>query len=175
MPEKEEKKENIMVCFNCNREIDVYGLKEGSHFKCKECYKTLIVSPSYINLRKKFLNIINKGAIFGIIGGLIPMIILMGIATIYPFIIVPIYIILGIIILLSLKYFIKRASDIIVGIFFAEYGLYLNISSIILSKFGNSNYQLSLDKLNFSMYLLSAFSLFLIIWGLLSRKRYKLK
>ena len=46
-------KKNI-ICYNCERIIDVADIEENMLFKCKQCYSTLIKNDYFRVLRNQF-------------------------------------------------------------------------------------------------------------------------
>ncbi len=170
-----EKKTKKIICYNCQREIDASDLSEGTFFKCKRCFSTLVVADYFRILRERMVRNRDKWGLIGLIISLFPMIILMAIITTYPVLIVVFYLILSSAIILSLAYFKKTAADILFGIVFAEIGVYANITRIILNYYSLPKFAERAPSLGLQVYFFLIAGCFLILFGIRRRRYFVLK
>jgi hypothetical protein len=161
-----------IICYNCLRKIDISDLEEGTSFKCKNCYTTLIVADYFRVVREKMLAGRNRWGIIGLILGLSPMLLIMDIVTVNPVFFVGLFTLINIIIILNLYYFRKRANDIMLGIIFAELGIYANITSFVLKFYTVAPYSRNLPNLSLHIYFFLISGSLLIFVGLWGRKRF---
>lgn len=166
---------NKIVCYNCDRVIDVSGIEMGTIFKCARCYTTLIKTEYFKTSRKHILKKRNKVLIYGIALGIIPMPIMMTFITVKPVEIFIFYLLLDILVVYSIIYFSKRANDILFAIAIAELGIFANITRIILQNFTIPKYLEKVNDLSFQTYFLLILSVVLISLGLMKRKRMIIK
>lgn len=162
---------NKIICYNCDRIIDVSDIEIGTIFKCKQCYSTLIKTEYFKTSRKDIMLKRNKVLTYGIALGVLPMPIMMYFLTTKPVEIFIFYIVLDILMVYSIRYFSLRANDILFAIAIAELGIFANISRIILQNFTIPKYMDKINDLSFQTYFLLILSVVLIIFGLRRRKR----
>lgn len=163
---------NKILCYNCDRKIDVSDIEIGTIFKCKQCYTTLIKTDYFKTPRKNLVKKRNKILIYGVALGVLPMPLIMAYITTRPVEIVSFYLFIDIIILLSIKYFSLRANDIIFGIVLAELGIFANITRIILNEFILPKYASEVNDMSFQIYLFFSLAILFIFLGLSRRKRF---
>jgi uncharacterized paraquat-inducible protein A len=169
--EKDDNLTNKIICYNCDRLIDVSDIEIGTIFKCKQCYSTLIKTDYFKTSRKNIMTRRNKVLTYGIALGVLPMPLMMYFITTKPVEIVIFYLIIDILMVYSIKYFSKIANDILFAIAIAELGIFANITRIILQNFTIPKYLDKVNDLSFQTYFLLIFSVILMILGLRRRKR----
>ena len=162
---------NKIICYNCDRVIDVSDIEIGTIFKCKQCYSTLIKTDYFKTSRKSIMQKRNKVLIYGIALGVLPMPLMMYFITTKPVEIVLFYLIIDILMVYSIKYFSKTANDILFAIAIGELGIFANITRIILQNFTIPKYLDKINDLSFQTYFLLILSIMLMILGLRRRKR----
>ena len=166
---------NKILCYNCDRKIDVSEIEIGTIFKCKQCYTTLIKTDYFKTPRKNLVKKRNKVLIYGIAIGILPMPLLMAYVTTRPMEIVSFYIVIDLLMIWSIKYFSLRANDIIFGIVLAELGIFANITRITLNEFALPKFVSEINDLSFQVYVFLFLAIIFIFLGLSRRKRFILK
>ena len=172
-PKKLENK-NIL-CYNCGRIIDASDIEERSVFKCKQCYSTLVKSDFFRVNRDKFSKRRNKMILLGLSVATFPMPLILAYVTTKPVEIIIFYVILNTLILLSVNYFSRRASDIIFGIIFAEMGIFANITRLIFINFSQPQFADKIPELRFQVYFFLVASVVLMIMGINRRRKFILR
>lgn len=166
---------NKILCYNCDRKIDVSEIEIGTIFKCKQCYTTLIKTDYFKTPRKNLVKKRNKILIYGVAIGILPMPLLMAYVTTRPMEIVSFYIVIDLLMIWSIKYFSLRANDIIFGIVLAELGIFANITRITLNEFSLPKFVSEINDLSFQVYAFLFLAILFIFLGLSRRKRFILK
>lgn len=166
---------NKIICYNCDRLIDVSDIEIGTIFKCSQCYTTLIKTEYFKTSRKHILKKRNKVLMYGIALGILPMPLMMMLITTKPVEIFIFYIVLDILMVFSIKYFSQRANDILFAIAIAELGIFANITRIVLQNFTIPKYLDKVNDLSFQTYFLLILAVVLISVGLIRRKRMLIK
>lgn len=162
---------NKIICYNCDRFIDVSDIEIGTIFKCKQCYTTLIKTDYFKSPRKNLMKSRNKVLTYGIALGILPMPLLMYFITVKPVEIVIFYIVLDLIMVLSVRYFSLRANDILFPILIGELGIFANITQLVLKNFTIPRFADKVNDMSFQVYFLLILSVILMTLGLLRRKR----
>ncbi len=163
---------NKIICYNCDRKIDVSDIEIGTIFKCKQCYTTLIKTDYFKSPRKNLIKKRNKFLIYGMAISILPMPLLMSYVTSKPMETAILYIVIDILMIWSIKYFSLKANDIIFGIVLAELGIFANITRIVLNEFALPKFVSEINDLTFQVYLFISLAILFIFSGLMTRKRY---
>jgi len=168
------KKREFFNCYNCQRELTLENLPKNVAFKCKGCYTTLFLSDQFSAFGKRMTRNRDLWIILGITIGLLPMLFLIAMATSKPIILTIFYLILNLLFIGSFFYFRKRAIDLILGIIFAEIGVYLNITRIVFLYYGNSFLLKNPPNFYFQIYFFLLSGIIFIFWGLRRRKSFQI-
>jgi hypothetical protein len=169
------RKSKDIICYNCLRSIDISDLGEGTFFKCQRCYTTLVVADYFRTIRAKLLESRNRWGVIGLILGLSPMLLIMGMVTTRPVLFVFLFSLLNIIIIANLYYFKRVANDILLGIIFSELGIYANLTSIVLNYFSAEPFNKNVPDLSMQIYFFLISGSLLIFWGIRRRKKFVLR
>ncbi|MBC7474089.1 MAG: hypothetical protein H7263_07330 [Candidatus Sericytochromatia bacterium] len=164
-----------IICYNCNRTIDVKDISEASFFKCRQCYVTLIKSDFFRVSKNGIAKRRNKMITLGLVLGLFPMPVILAYVSTKPVEIVIFYFILNILMIFSINYFSKKAADILFGIIFAEVGIFANITRLIFINFSLPKYADKIPELRFQIYFFLAMSVFMTAMGISRRRKFVLK